>query len=457
MRNPGMLIVMLLLGTGLGFLLGGLTQEDAPRMTRESERVGELEAEILTLRDQLAALRDAPPLSGSTDEPETTPPGVAPQLEGRGEAMPAQRGTATPAPPIWNRWRTEAPPGFEIPEGLEGSPKVWLEAMKQAVAKKDHRMLMHARTAIVGLGPDGRALMRETFRDAAADPTLRGAAWDALRIVDEQAAREAITEELAQGLEPGAWRTQLLVRYASTRPKEPPPARVLELLDDRDAPQQDHDAVLLALMASDPTRAMQELRLMLDGRDGGERSRALRLLQRATDPVFAPLVREVIPTLDEKARSSYTNALAAMKGKGWDDVQMTGEPDTWGHADQQTAWASLKAQEGIVTVTLWFGQAVVPAAIRIHESFNPGAIIRIDVGGGGSWTLAYEGEASPVSGPRWFEPALEDGLGEIRVVRITLDTSAVSGWNEIDAVELVGGGLRQWATGATSSSCYARR
>ena len=37
-----------------------------------------------------------------------------------------------------------------------------------------------------------------------------------------------------------------------------------------------------------------------------------------------------------------------------------------------------------------------------------------------------------------------------------LDTTRVSGWNEIDAVELIGrDGSRQWATSAKASSSYA--
>ena len=43
-----------------------------------------------------------------------------------------------------------------------------------------------------------------------------------------------------------------------------------------------------------------------------------------------------------------------------------------------------------------------------------------------------------------------------RHLKIYLDTSAVAGWNEIDAVEIVAkDGSRQWACEATASSSYA--
>jgi hypothetical protein len=42
-------------------------------------------------------------------------------------------------------------------------------------------------------------------------------------------------------------------------------------------------------------------------------------------------------------------------------------------------------------------------------------------------------------------------------VRVYLDTAKVPGWNEIDAVELIGrDGTRQWAVSATASSTYAQ-
>ena len=43
-------------------------------------------------------------------------------------------------------------------------------------------------------------------------------------------------------------------------------------------------------------------------------------------------------------------------------------------------------------------------------------------------------------------------------IRVYLDTAKVPGWNEIDAVELIGrDGTRQWAKSATASSTYAQR
>jgi hypothetical protein len=44
----------------------------------------------------------------------------------------------------------------------------------------------------------------------------------------------------------------------------------------------------------------------------------------------------------------------------------------------------------------------------------------------------------------------------VRTLRVTLDTNRAPGWNEIDAVELLGPGGRQWASDARASSNYGQ-
>ena len=45
---------------------------------------------------------------------------------------------------------------------------------------------------------------------------------------------------------------------------------------------------------------------------------------------------------------------------------------------------------------------------------------------------------------------------QARSIKVYLDRTRVAGWNEIDAVELIGrDGSRQWATSARASSSFA--
>ena len=94
--------------------------------------------------------------------------------------------------------------------------------------------------------------------------------------------------------------------------------------------------------------------------------------------------------------------------------------------------------------------------MRVRETHNPGAISKVAaVLPNGQEIVIWEGveEATPAPVDRLFPVAGAIAAGSVRVY---LDTRRVAGWNEIDAVELVGrDGSRQWAARARASSSYA--
>lgn len=88
-----------------------------------------------------------------------------------------------------------------------------------------------------------------------------------------------------------------------------------------------------------------------------------------------------------------------------------------------------------------FAEPVRAEGVRVIQSFNPGAIIRIEVAGeAGAATMVWTGPDSTVY-PRGeigvlavtFPPTAQP----VARVKVVLDTKLVSGWNEIDAVELI--------------------
>ncbi|MEM7390722.1 MAG: hypothetical protein AAF492_00120 [Verrucomicrobiota bacterium] len=127
---------------------------------------------------------------------------------------------------------------------------------------------------------------------------------------------------------------------------------------------------------------------------------------------------------------------------GWSASQATGKPDTTRSGDYKTAWAPKVQDGGEEWLELDFSYAVTPSLIRIHETYNPGALIKVDVlDDQGEWHRYWQGRDPTDKSPQWFEvrPTEKEALTfPTRRVRITLDTKSVSGWNEIDAVELVG-------------------
>jgi hypothetical protein len=141
--------------------------------------------------------------------------------------------------------------------------------------------------------------------------------------------------------------------------------------------------------------------------------------------------------------------------RGWGEEQIVGPPDTPTAADARTAWAPREQNAGPEWLAVEFPQAVDVAEIRIRETFNPGAISKVTGMVDGQEHVLWEGTATGGAAPRDFVIPVQGTLQANSVV-VHLDTARIPGWNEIDAVELVGkDGSRQWASSVTASSTYA--
>ena len=143
--------------------------------------------------------------------------------------------------------------------------------------------------------------------------------------------------------------------------------------------------------------------------------------------------------------------------RGWGPEQVTGAPDTPSAGDQPTAWASYAPDGGLEWLETSYERAVGVGQLRVLENHCPGAVVRITaILDGGAEVPLWEGEEprSPAPADQWFAARASVVASKVRVY---LDTAKVPGWNEIDAVELIGrDGTRQWAVSATASSTYAQ-
>ena len=122
-------------------------------------------------------------------------------------------------------------------------------------------------------------------------------------------------------------------------------------------------------------------------------------------------------------------------------LQATGPSDTAYAGDAVTAWASLDPDAGDETLELTYAYPVFPTGVAIVESYNPGAVVMVEALNidSGEWVVLYEGEAAPTEEPyRVFRPELTPADFKTDSLRLTLDSAAVAGWNEIDAVQLFG-------------------
>lgn len=123
----------------------------------------------------------------------------------------------------------------------------------------------------------------------------------------------------------------------------------------------------------------------------------------------------------------------------WSAPRATGAPDVATCGDDPNAWAS--ASGGTMEwLQLNYLTPVIPTQINIVESYNPGAVYRVEVvDTDGGTHVVYEGTASVVETcPRVFTVEVSGIDFPVQAVILYLDQSAADNWCEIDAVELVG-------------------
>jgi hypothetical protein len=318
------------------------------------------------------------------------------------------------------RLRVQQPPvAVNVPE----DPKAILDALRTALEKGNLPLAQSLQMALILKGKAAVDPLLAVLRDPQCPPALAQHALGALEYLDAPGLG-GVAEDLARR------------------------AGVTDAV---------RDLALGAAVAGDPAGALPVIQRLLASSDPDDAARARKALGRAGDKSYLPILTEEVRRTD---RTSHANelagAIARLKDKPWSAFQMTGEPDTPSTGDLGTAWAAKNAQMGLVQLELDYDEAVVPDVVRVRETLAAGAVVKIESKGVGSgWETLWEGAAAAATAPRWFEPSLATASRAARTIRVTLDTDRVEGWNEIDAVELVGGGRRQWATGARASSSYS--
>jgi hypothetical protein len=127
--------------------------------------------------------------------------------------------------------------------------------------------------------------------------------------------------------------------------------------------------------------------------------------------------------------------------EGFAATQATGPTNTFAAGDFDTAWASSESDAGEETLELVYAYPVTPYGVEIVESYNPGAVVAIELydAANDAWVTAWQGEAAATEEAYRVNLFQLDALGiKTDRIRLVLDTAAVPGFNEIDAVQLFG-------------------
>lgn len=138
--------------------------------------------------------------------------------------------------------------------------------------------------------------------------------------------------------------------------------------------------------------------------------------------------------------ASEAIASSAYGEESWAALQATGEPNTPECGDIETAWASASSntREWLV---LYYPKPVYAVEVNIYQTYNPDQVIGVDlIDLQGRFVNVYKGKPRQIETcpyilnvPTAFSGVLAQG------VQIIIDQSILElGWNEIDAVEMVG-------------------
>ncbi len=146
--------------------------------------------------------------------------------------------------------------------------------------------------------------------------------------------------------------------------------------------------------------------------------------------------------------------------RAWGPEQAEGEPNTTEVGDMQTAWASRSQDDREEWLLAEFAAPINATAVKVHETYNPGAISRITAFGlDGKETEIWAGQAAPIPAAavvvnqKEFPRPLKTNR-----VKVYLDSPRVAGWNEIDAIGLLDkDGKTHWASTVACSSTFAER
>lgn len=135
------------------------------------------------------------------------------------------------------------------------------------------------------------------------------------------------------------------------------------------------------------------------------------------------------------ASSTYNDAQGEA---GWSANQAAGPPNVEHYADDGKAWAPKTQDSGIEWLDLKYAKPVHATELRVRESCGSGAVIKVELFDeqGGAHTV-WAG-SDPTTDLNYLIVKFPKAAFATARVKVTLATNIVPGWNEIDAVQLVG-------------------
>ncbi|KPL08275.1 hypothetical protein AMJ86_01310 [bacterium SM23_57] len=166
-------------------------------------------------------------------------------------------------------------------------------------------------------------------------------------------------------------------------------------------------------------------------------------LEQASTPDLQNLPPELVNIQGQQIRQWAAEAEASSEyaNPEWAATSSVGAPDTGRCGDYQTAWATA-GSDSVDWLTVRFPADVHVTAVNIIQSFNPNQVVKVELLG--LFDRPFEIYNQPPVQidqpcPYTLMVKVDKTEGRYDAVRITVDQSVLGlGWNQIDAVELVG-------------------
>lgn len=143
------------------------------------------------------------------------------------------------------------------------------------------------------------------------------------------------------------------------------------------------------------------------------------------------------------AKSSSTYASDTSPKAPYSAWQATGAPNVPTYSDHAASWAPKSGDAPVVDwLEVGFAKAVHANSIRVRQNAAPGVISKIElIDDADKMHVVWEGtDTTPYEKNTigWFTADFPQTAYNVKAARLTLTTNRVWGWNEIDAVQLVG-------------------
>ncbi len=171
--------------------------------------------------------------------------------------------------------------------------------------------------------------------------------------------------------------------------------------------------------------------------------RRIAAIDRELDRRHHPADRKTPDPPDTMMVSWATSVIAystQYSADAWSAQRVLGPPDVFpDYGDRKNAWASHGADDRDEFIEVGFEVDDHVSGVEVYETFNPGAIDKIEL-------IAKNGRHLdvPITGPAPNPGHSAHRVFEVRCtreriasVRVHLDSKAVAGWNEIDAIGVV--------------------